>query len=109
MSSAQNAFDFVLKTQGRIMTYERNGGDETDQILVCPSNYFRNLAGIEETQFQGREFVISKTVFDNSVFADKIPHRSDVIVDPDFGDSTISEVRELMVFGIIIGYRIRTS
>lgn len=109
MSNLQSAFDFILHTQGRSMTYEKDAGAESDTLVCAPSNFFRNLSAIEETPIEGKEFVISKREFDNSSFTRKFPERSDVIVDPDLGENAVSEVRELMIFGVIVGYRLRTT
>lgn len=110
MSSAfENVLTTIIKAQGRLMTYDKDHGFETESLMIAPANFFRNLAAPEEIVFEGKEFVIAKRSFDNSSFTNKFPERSDRIIDPDLGDNSISEVREMFAGGQLIGYRVRTA
>ena len=100
-----SAFEFVLTLQGRDMTFER--GATTATVKAAPSNYFRNLAGIEEAIIEGKEFVVSKKELDAQSFP--TPRRGDVIVDTILGTNSVVEVREMVVMGQLVGYRLRTA
>lgn len=100
-----SAFEFILNFQGRDMTFER--GVTTATIKAAPSNYFRNLAGIEEIVVEGKEFVVSKSELDRKGFP--TPRRGDVIVDSILGTNSVVEVRELVIFGQLAGFRLRTA
>jgi hypothetical protein len=103
--SLENAFNLILKLHSREVTLERPGRS-TIQIRMTPSNYFRNLSGIEEMVIEGREFVVSKRALGDFGH----PKRGDRIIDPELGLSVVSEAREIFSLGgNIIGYRLRTS
>lgn len=104
-----NAFDFIISVQGINVTYERNAGTESVLMRIAPSNYFRNLAAMEDIQIEGREFVISKKTFDESALTNKFPERGDVILNNDIENNSITEIKELFVLGKLVGYRVRTS
>lgn len=109
MSNPINAFNFVIQSAGRDVVLERNHATETGTIKMARSNYFRDLAAIEETTIEGREFVITKDSFDRTTFAVKKPEKGDRINDATYGKHTISEVRPMEVMGTLVGWRIRTS
>lgn len=94
--------------QSRDVTYAILETGATYSIKVSPANFARNLNGPEEVTFPGREYVISKAnlVAAGYLVAPKKNHR---IRDDDFGTRTIEEVREMIVFGEVIGYRVRTN
>jgi len=101
--SLKQAFKTVLRLQERSVIYhDISAGTKTD-IKVVPSNYFRNLANLEDTVSIGREFVMDKDQL--SV----VPKRGDKIIDSDIGVATIKETREMFAMGEIIGYRLRTE
>jgi len=104
--SLDNAFNYIISLQGRVVQLERYP-DAPISLTMAPSNYFRNFASLEETVIEGREFVVSKKELESK--SAEIPKRGDVIIDPELGDSTISEVREMVILGSVAGYRIRTS
>lgn len=106
--SIKNAFHYLIKLHSREVVIKRPGTPYAGNILLSPSNYFRNLAGPEETVIEGREYIVSKLNLDQAAFP--IPKRGDRIEDPELGIYVISEVRELFDFGGgVIGFRIRTS
>ena len=100
-----SAFEYIISLQGREKTLERL--PTTVQVKMANSNYFRNLAGLEETVVTGQEFIVSKRALDAVSFP--TPKRGDVIFDVDLGEDTISEVKPLIIMGEIAGYRLRTS
>jgi hypothetical protein len=61
------------------------------------------MSNVEDTVTFGREFVIDKDELEI------IPKRGDKLIDDDFGVSTIKEIRDMVVLGEIVGYRIRTE
>lgn len=106
----QSAFDFIINLNGFSVTYERDAGDIVDTMRIAPFNYFRNLSSIEGINIEGKEYIISKTDLEASVLVDKTPQRGDALIDANtIGTNTITEVREMMAFGQILGYRVRTS
>lgn len=105
--SLDNAFNYVWNLQARPCVLHNLDTDETYNIKAAPSNYFRNMAGPEEIEYEGREFVLSKANLDlNSA---PIPTRNLRITDATFGTENIKEVREMILLGSIIGYRVRTG
>jgi hypothetical protein len=100
-----NAFKFIIDKQGRNMTLER--GATTVTVKMAPSNYFRNLAVVEEVIEEGMEFVVSSDSLDAVSFP--TPRRGDLIVDSLTGPHSIVEVRTMFIFGNLAGYRLRTG
>lgn len=100
-----SGFEFILSLQGREVTIERL--PTTATVNMASSNYFRNLAGLEETAIEGREYVVSKRELDDNSFP--TPRRGDLIVDPVMGENSVDEVREMIILGNLVGYRLRTS
>lgn len=100
-----SGFEFIISLQGRDVTFERLPTSVT--VKMAPSNYFRNFTGPEEMVIEGKEFVVSKRALDAQSFP--TPRRGDVIYDPEIGDNTVSEVKELFILGKLAGYRLRTS
>lgn len=108
MALLSSAFNALLGSHGRQVTIERPDVVAAVTIRVTPSNYFRNLAGPEETIVEGSEFIISKKVLVEVNFPP--PQRGDVISDPELGFRIVAEIREMFDFGgSIMGYRIRTQ
>jgi hypothetical protein len=108
MPTLSSAFDLLVGSYGRKVTIERPDEISPTNIKIMPSNYFRNLAGPEETIVTGAEFIVSKSNLVESNFPR--PKRGDVISDDEMGYLTISEVREMFdLGGAIMGYRLRTE
>lgn len=104
-----NAFNSLLFLHSIEATIERPGQITARDIKVSPSNYYRNLQGVEEIVMKGREFVISRKSLDDSGF-NQVLKRGDVIRTPELGKNTIVESREMFdLGGRIIGYRVRTE
>ena len=101
----EGAFNFVLRFQSKTITYYQVSSDTEDTITLAPSNYFRNHEMLEEMVSEGREYVISKKIF-NDTFTGE-PVRGDRIIDGDVGNLTIRDIREMSVFGKVVGYRVR--
>ena len=102
------AFNFALKHRGQLMDITDIDDSVTDKVLVAPSNFYRNLSSDEEMTVKGREYVISKSSFDESNLAKMKKNLR--INDPNTGLRNITEVREMTALnGIVIGYRVRTS
>lgn len=100
-----SAFNLLISIQGRDVVLERDAISET--VKMAPSNYFRNLASVEETIVEGKEFVVSKTELDRVSFP--APERGDTIVDAELGVDTVDAVKPLIIMGEIAGYRLRTA
>lgn len=100
-------FTQTLNLQSRDVVLHDMENDIEYNVKLANSNYFRNLAGPEETVIEGREFVISKDILDQ--VSAPIPKRGFKIVDPDFGASTITEIRDMIILGKLVGFRVRTS
>lgn len=100
-----NAFKFIIDKQGREMIIER--GATTATVKMAPSNYFRNLAVVEEIIEEGMEYVVASDSL--SAVSFPTPRRGDLIVDAETGPHSITEVREMYVFGTLAGYRLRTG
>ena len=105
INGLMSAFNFLINLQGRDMTLISYESGLEITAKIAPSNYFRNLAGVEEINIEGQEFVVSKSSLTNY----GTPLRGDRIVDPEYKDNTIKEVKPLLIFGQIAGYRLRTG
>lgn len=105
--SIKTAFNTLLKLHSRDVTISRPGTVLTKDIIVSPSNFYRNMEGPADTSIKGREFVIGKDQFDGTFTS---PKRGDKLQDSELGYMTLREVREMFdIGGAIIGYRIRTD
>lgn len=104
--SIEAAFLYGLKINNRVGQYQR-GDAEAQDFNYAISNYSRNMAVVEDMVTDGREFVFSKQEFDKLDL--EYPKRQDVIIDPDMGVLTISEVIEMVILGNLVGFRVRTS
>jgi hypothetical protein len=101
------AFNKVLALQARTVTLHDISAALQVTVKAAPSNYFRNLAGPEETTSTGREFVISKKALDEVSFP--APTRGVKLIDAEWGYCTITAVREMVILGKIVGYRVRAD
>jgi hypothetical protein len=102
------AFDYILSMQKRTVTYTVVDTATNYTIEVSPANFSRNLNGPEEVTFPGREYVISKTNLVKAGYAGS-PKKNHRIVDAEFGTRTIEEVKEMVLLGQLIGFRVRTN
>ena len=98
-------FNQGLAIQAKSITYYQVSTDTEFTIDVSPANYYRNHAMLEEMTSEGREYVISKIVFNNTITGQ--PVKGDRIISSDTGNHTITEIREMIIFGNIVGYRVR--
>lgn len=101
----EGAFNLLVATQSRDMVYHQISTDTEITIKAAISNYFRNFDIVEETVSSGREYVISKQTFDDNFTG--APVRGDRLIAADTGNFTVREVREMIVLGNIVGYRVR--
>lgn len=97
----------IVSLQGREVELHDMDTDTKVTTKIAPSNYFRNFEAIEEMVIEGREYVISKELLDNAGFTTL--KRGIRIIDPVFNVSSIVEIREMVVMGEIVGYRVRTA
>jgi len=102
----QAAFNMALSMQSRSVELYDSRTDTTYNVKIAPSNYFRNFAAVDDMAIEGREFVISQSVVSELSITIR---RGWKIIDPELGGFTISEVREMVGLGNIIGYRLRTN
>jgi hypothetical protein len=102
----QSAFNYALDLNGRVIELWDNETDTSYNIKMSLSNYVRNLFAVDDMVIEGREFVVSKSTMDEISL---LPKRGMKIIDSELGSYTISEVREMMGLGEILGYRLRTN
>ncbi len=103
---AFNALLFIHKRPVTLIRPQEVGPNLEYQIQASPSNYFRNLAATQEIVTKGREFVIPKSTLVTAGVTGLF--RGDLLQDPELGDISIVEVREMFDFGgQIMGYRVR--
>lgn len=107
MIDPKSVFDKTLSIQSQTMKIHNLDTNVKHDIKVAPSNYARNLAGPEEIAIEGKEFVVSKTSLDAANYGTL--KRGHKIIDSDLGINTISEIREMVIMGVVVGYRLRTS
>lgn len=101
------AFNKILSLQARTVTLDDLETNTQISISAAPSNYFRHMAGPEETFAIGREFVVSKKNLSGTSLP--LPKRGMRIIDSELGNNTIIEVREMIILGTVVGYRLRTD
>ena len=103
----KDAFGALLNLQSTEVSLDRPGSYSV-KVKLAPTNYTRNLEGVQRTVVTGREFVVSKASLDEVGYP--IPRRGDRISSTVFGDCTITDVAEMYDLGAsVIGYRIRTG
>jgi len=105
--SLKSAFNMVWGIQAREVTLHNLDTDVQVVVKAAPANYFRNMSAPEEMVIEGMEYVFSKDNLD-AASAMKL-ERGVKIIDINLGTNTISEVREMIIFGEIVGYRVRTN
>lgn len=99
-----DAFHFALAFNRKKMKIFRPTMDEKD-VWVTPSNYFRNLAMPEEIVSEGREYIVSKKDLLETGY--QSIKRGDKFIDPDFGVNSVVEIRDILILGEVLGFRIR--
>lgn len=105
--SLKNAFKFVIYLQGRDITYYDPETDTSATVKAAPANFFRNFQGFEQMPVEGREWVILKDDLDALAFS--APARNQRIDDADMGQDTISVIKEMVILGEIVAYRLRSE
>ena len=98
----QSALNLIINLQGRNVELLDISDESTYNVKMAPSNYFRNFAAMEDMVIEGREYVFSSS---NNIE----PKRGWQITDAEMGSSSITEVKEMIALGKIIGYRLRTN
>lgn len=108
--SLKGAFKKVISMQERPMKFYRTEDINTKyDIRAARSNYFRNPAAPEDLVFEGYEFIIDKDHI-TKIGLDPLIKRGDRIVDPEYGDMSIKEIRpETDLGGGILFYRVRVE
>lgn len=101
------AFNFVSKVNSRSMTIQRLGQTAQESIIVTPSNYFRNFALVEDVTSVGREFVVTAEELAKTSLTEI--KKGDRLTDTVFGLMMVDSIREIVITGVIAGYRVRTS
>jgi len=107
-ANLQSAFEMALRLQERSVTFHQISTDREVSLKMAPSNYFRNYNLPEEIVTEGREWVMSKSEFDNAGLTGE-PRRGDKVVDSVFEVGTVREVRQLSAGGVVLGFRIRVE
>lgn len=107
MINLESAFNFLINAKGKVRTLHDLETDTQVSFKIAKANYFRNFEGVEEININGREFVISKKLLDESGF----PALKRNIRVVDEGTSfTITKIEEMEALnGQILGYRVETS
>lgn len=99
-----DAFHYALAFNRKKMQISRPPLDDKD-IWATPSNFFRNLAMPEEIISEGREYIVAKKDLLSTGYT--TIKRGDKFIDPDFGVNTVVEVRDVLILGEVLGFRIR--
>ncbi len=107
LANLEGAFNLIIATQGRTVDLEDMDTATTVEVTAAPANMFRNFSGTEEMVIEGREFILSKAQLDER--SAPTLQRGVRINDPEFGSETITYVKEMVVLGKILGYRVRTG
>lgn len=104
----KEAFKTILNMQKVPATIERNGEIAVANIFIAPSNYFRDFNSVEEVPIRGNEFVIDKDDID-ATGTYTAPERGDFIASTLYGETSIDEVRPMVIMGTLVGWRVRTT
>ena len=105
--SLTQTFAFIIKQQGEVCQVLTYNGTAHADIVIAKSNINAKLTGIEDSTFEGREFVFTKESADNAGWTQI--RVGDRITTPTMGMNSITEVIPQIVFGSLIGYRVRTG
>lgn len=102
------AFKKTLSFQSQAATLTRRGEVTAIDIMIAPSNYFRDFSSIEEIPVSGNEFVIETSQLVGTGFSAGIK-RGDVIVNAIYGTMTVEEIRPMTILGSLAAYRVRVN
>jgi hypothetical protein len=105
-SNVHNSFN-ILKLVELDMQLERRGSIAAQDIKAAPSNYYRNQQAPEDMRTQGREYIIRKSELDKTAFTSL--RRGDALISTELGEKSIIEIREMIILGKIVGWRIRVD
>lgn len=102
-----SGYHMILRAQGMPCTLLRFNTLAPLEAWACPTSYSRNLASYSETSVSGREFIISTETLKGT---DYYPlKKGDILTVAELGEMTISSIDEMIIFGQIAGFRVRTS
>ena len=105
-ANLESAFG-ILRLAEMPMRITRRGVTGEEDIMVAPSNYYRNSASVEDMTTQGREYIIRKSELAKTSLT-KL-RRGDALISDDLGEKSIVEVREMIALGNILGWRVRVD
>ena len=101
--SLKSAFNFALKFNSISATITRRVDATVHDVKITSSNYFRNMSGMEELVYRGREFVISKE------YLEGIDLRRGDTLTSELGTFSLDTISEMIILGEIVGFRIRVK
>lgn len=100
MIFAQNVVDTIIRLQGVDVIIKQIATDTNHTVRAAITNYFRNPLVDEQIEASGRQYVISNK---NLTFT---PKRGDRLTVSSSQYFSIADVREMVAFGKIVGYRL---
>ena len=108
MSILKAGFKFIIQQAGFEVTLISNLNGSSYTVRMAKANRDRKLDALEETTYQGNEFVV--TVDDLEAVSYPLPpRRGDQIENADFGTNSVTEVVPQVTLGEVIGYRLRVG
>lgn len=105
--SLADAFGLIIKLQSEVCQVRAADGTAYADVIIAKANMNRKLQGIEDSTFDGYEFVFTKTEADRVGWTEI--RVGDRITTPTMGRNSITKIIPQIVLGNLIGYRVWTG
>lgn len=105
--SLADAFSLIINLQSEVCQVRDYDGTVYADVKIAKANLDRKLQGIEDSTFDGYEFVVTKKEADRVGWTDlRLGAR---ITTPTMGTNSITKITPQIVLGTLVGYRLRTG
>ncbi len=102
----KEAFNLIIQLQKEDCDILTKSGVAINGVAIARSNLNRKLQAIEDSTYEGREFVFTS---DEAERVSWDPRLGDRITTPTLGTNSITEIIPQIALGQLIGYRVRTG
>ena len=99
-------FNLIIQLQKEDCDILTKSGVAINGVAIARSNLNRKLQAIEDSTYEGREFVFTS---DEAERVSWDPRLGDRITTPTLGTNSITEIIPQIALGKLIGYRVRTG
>ena len=101
------SYKFILSVQGHTCEIRNKSRSISASVKMAVVNRHRNLTAVEDISYEGETFIVYKKDLDAAGYG--VPKRGDVIISTLTGNHSIADVKEDIVFGNTIGYKLWCS